>query len=111
MGRISWAKISYVLSLGFIFLMTATASVSAAPPPELERSALVSNLNQPTAFRFLPDGRILISEKGGAIKVFENNQLNSQPLITLVVLQTDTDEERGLLGIEPDPNFANNGYL
>jgi glucose/arabinose dehydrogenase/regulation of enolase protein 1 (concanavalin A-like superfamily) len=91
--------------------MTATASVSAAPPPELERSALVSNLNQPTAFRFLPDGRILISEKGGAIKVFENNQLNSQPLITLVVLQTDTDEERGLLGIEPDPNFANNGYL
>ena len=32
-------------------------------------------------------------------------------MITLAVLPTDTDEERGLLGIEVDPNFSQNGYL
>jgi glucose/arabinose dehydrogenase/regulation of enolase protein 1 (concanavalin A-like superfamily) len=94
-----------------VWMFGIASSVSASPPPELERTEIVSNLNQPTAFRHLPDGRILISEKGGAIKVYDSGHVQSEPLITLVVLQTDTDEERGLLGIEPDPNFAANGYL
>lgn len=111
MNKGSLTKIIQLVIAGFIYLFISTTSVSAAPPPEFERTPLVTNLNQPTAFRHLPDGRILISEKGGAIKVYQNNQVNPQPLITLVVLQTDTDEERGLLGIEPDPNFAANGYL
>lgn len=85
--------------------------VQAAVPPELERTTLVTGLNQPTAFRFLPDGRILIAEKQGAIKVYANGQVQDQPMITLAVLPTDNDEERGLLGIEPDPDFAQNGYL
>jgi len=80
-------------------------------PEELERTTLVSGLDQPTDFRFLPDGRILISEKGGAIKVYDDGHVHDEPLITLVVLPTDTDEERGLLGIEVDPNFEDNGYL
>lgn len=79
-------------------------------PDDLERTTLVSGLNQPTDFRILPDGRILIAEKGGAIKVYDG-QLHDQPLITLAVLPTDTDEERGLLGIEIDPDFEHNGYL
>ena len=94
--------------------MQAVVAAAADPsglPAEFERTTIVSGLNQPTAFRFLPDGRILIAEKGGAIKVVQNGQLQTDPLITLIVLQTDTDEERGLLGIEPDPNFATNGYL
>jgi glucose/arabinose dehydrogenase/regulation of enolase protein 1 (concanavalin A-like superfamily) len=104
-------RVLQILLLAFVFMYGGVSSASAAPPPDFERTALVSGLNQPTAFRHLPDGRILISEKAGAIKVYENNRVNPQPLITLVVLQTDTDEERGLLGIEPDPNFATNGYL
>jgi len=71
----------------------------------------VSGLNQPTDFRFLPDGRILIAEKGGAIKVYHDGEVHDDPLITLAVLQTDNDEERGLLGIAPDPDFQHNGYL
>lgn len=111
MAAAMWNKIGSILVLGFLSLVIISHPAAAAPPPEFERITLVDGLNQPTAFRHLPDGRILISEKGGAIKVFENNQVSNQPLITLVVLQTDTDEERGLLGIEPDPNFASNGHL
>lgn len=111
MAAISWTKIGSFITLGIIFFTAIVTPVHAAPPPEFERTVLVEGLDQPTAFRHLPDGRILISEKGGAIKVFANGQVASQPLITLVVLQTDTNEERGLLGIEPDPNFATNGHL
>ena len=78
---------------------------------EFERQVLVEGLVQPTDFRFLPDGSILIAEKGGAIKLFHDGHVNGEPVITLVTLPTDTDEERGLLGIEIDPNFEDNGYL
>lgn len=79
--------------------------------PDYERTTIVSGLNQPTDFRFLPDGDILIAEKGGAIKLYHDGHVHDDPVITLAVLETDNDEERGLLGIEVDPNFEQNGYL
>ncbi len=83
----------------------------AGLPADLERTTLVSGLDQPTDFRFLPDGSILIAEKGGAIKLYHDGHVHGEPLITLAVLPTDTDEERGLLGIEVDPDFENNGFI
>jgi len=72
-------------------------------------TTVVSGLEEPTDFRFLPDGRILFAEKGGAIKVAgENGQLQSTPLITL---PTATDWARGLAAIEVDPDFEENGYI
>ncbi len=125
---LSWAALGWVRRQADAELIadqptvaTATEVAAAAPPAvadeptglpaELERTTLVSGLYQPTDFRFLPDGRILITEKSGAVKVYEDGELHSEPLITLVVLPTDNDEERGLLGIEVDPDFENNGYL
>ena len=83
---------------------TYTSKVAVEVAPAFTRTVLVSGLNEPTDFRFLPDGRILIAEKAGAIQVYNNTtgQLQSQPLITLA---TDTDVGRGLLGLEVDPNF------
>ncbi|EHB50608.1 PKD domain containing protein [Mycolicibacterium rhodesiae JS60] len=77
-------------------------------PDDLERTTLVDGLNEPTDFRFLPDGTILISEKTGAIKVYQNGQLNDTPLITLT---TRNDVERGLAGLVVDPDFATNHYI
>ncbi|WNG86274.1 PQQ-dependent sugar dehydrogenase [Mycobacterium sp. ITM-2016-00317] len=80
-------------------------------PEHLERQVLIDGLVQPTDFRFLPNGDILVAEKGGAIKLFHDGHVHAEPVITLVTLPTDTDEERGLLGIELDPDFDDNGYL
>ncbi len=72
-------------------------------------STVVSGLVQPTDFRLLPDGRILIAEKGGAIKVADKDgQLQSAPLITL---PTPTAWARGLLAVEVDPDYQDNGYI
>jgi aldose sugar dehydrogenase len=79
-----------------------------AQPDGFDRTVLASGLDQPTDFRFLPDGRILIAEKTGAIKVYDNGQLQSQPAITLPVR---SDWSRGLAGIEVDPDFETNGYV
>ena len=72
-------------------------------------STVVSGLEEPTDFRFLPDGRILFAEKGGAIKLADQDgQLQSTPLITL---PTMTTWARGLAGLEVDPDFEHNGHI
>ena len=73
-----------------------------------ERTVLVSGLNQPVDFRFLPDGRILIAEKTGAIRVYENDQLQSQPLISAVRQHTRGAQDTG---IAVDPRFRENRYI
>ncbi len=72
-------------------------------------STVVSGLEEPTDLRFLPDGRILLAEKGGAIRVAgQDGQLQSTPLVTL---PTMTTWARGLNGLEVDPDYAHNGHI
>ena len=75
----------------------------------VQRSVVVSGLNSPVDFRFLPDGRLLVAEKGGAIKVVDKNgNVLAQPLLTLSV---NTVGERGVSGLAIDPQFATNGHI
>jgi aldose sugar dehydrogenase len=72
-------------------------------------STVASGLSAPTDFRFLPDGRILFAEKGGAIKATNRDgQLQNTPLITL---PSSTVWARGVNGIEVDPDYEENGYI
>lgn len=89
---------------------THTAVVSnTGLPPGFERTQLVTNLNEPTVLEFLPDGRLLIGERGGAIKVYANGQLQAAPLAQIAV--DTTNGERGLVGLAAHPQFVTNGYL
>lgn len=73
-----------------------------------DRAVAVDGLNSPVDFRFLPDGRIVVAEKGGAIRLVENGVLREQPLISLSV---STGGERGISGLAVDPDFGTNGYI
>lgn len=53
-----------------------------------------------------PDGRIFIAERGGIVKVFQNNIVS-----TVFTVATITDSEQGLLGLTLHPNFAANGFI
>ncbi|MDA2891871.1 PQQ-dependent sugar dehydrogenase [Mycolicibacterium sp. BiH015] len=73
-----------------------------------ERATVVEGLSSPVDFRFLPDGRILVAEKAGAIRVVEDGELLADPLITLSVR---TEVERGIAGLAVDPAFESNGRI
>ena len=88
--------------------LLASANNVSGLPDELERVTLTSELTEPTDFRFLPNGAILITEKSGTVRVFQNNELQLAPLITMNVL---TEVERGLAGVAVDPDFATNHYI
>ncbi len=68
----------------------------------------VTGLNNATSFAQAPDGRLLVAEQGGALRVIKNGALLATPFATFVV---DSSGERGLIGITLDPAFATNGFV
>ena len=66
----------------------------------------VGGLNAATAIAQLPDGRLLITEQGGTLRVWNGSSLG-----TMLTLAVDSQGERGLLGVTPHPNFASNGFI
>ena len=56
----------------------------------------------------LPDGRAVVLEKAGEVRVIRNGAVLPTPALTLTVC---SDSERGLLGFAADPFFAANGFV
>ncbi len=86
-------------------LILALASVARAEP----RVAVVAaGLEAPWALAFTPDGRLLVTERPGRVRVVENGRLDPDPLVTLNVVAKG---EAGLMGLAPAPGFLDNHYL
>lgn len=79
---------------------------AGTPASGFTDSLVVGGLSAPTAIAFLPDGTLLITEKGGALKLLDGSSTR-----TLVTLPVCTDSEMGLLGIAVDPDVASNGFI
>jgi len=101
------------------FLASATA-VLAAPAiarAQAVRSAKASlrlvtlshGLVQPWSMAFLPDGRMLITERPGRLRVFANGRLEPTPLAG--VPKVAATGQGGLLDVCLHPNFARNRVL
>lgn len=65
----------------------------------------LATLDNPWKMAFLPDGRLLITEKPGKLRIFADGKLsNAIGGVPKVVYH----EQGGLLGVAVDPDFANN---
>ncbi len=101
-------------------LVAALAVVAAAPgpaaavvltAPDLENRILATGLNTPTAFAWIPDGRLLIAEKEGVVKLVNRRNAPFGRVILDILGRVSTREDTGLLGIEVDRDFARNGFI
>ncbi len=70
-------------------------------------SVLASNLEIPWALAFLPDGRLLVTERPGRVRIIDNQTI-SEPVATMKVR---ANGEGGLHGVAVDPNFNSNNYI
>ena len=94
------------IAFAALALLTA-AAWAGTPAPGFTDTLYVGSLNQPTAIAFLPDGKLLITEKGGQLDLFDGSSTS-----TLVSIPVCTDSEMGLLGVAVDPSFTgNNGFI
>src|SRR6516225_3483445 len=67
------------------------------------------DLEQPWGMAFLPDGRMLITERPGRVRVFANGKLDRTPLSG--VPKVHTGGQAGLLDVCLHPRFVENRVL
>lgn len=98
-----------VVAASLLSLCTAAASTAQTIPPGFEDVPVV-DVPAPTAMAFTPDGRMLITSQPGRLFVVQNGSLVATPALDLSAVMC-TENERGLLGVAVDPQFAINGYV
>ena len=99
MLRVTFLSISIALS-GFLF-------AQEAPLPF--NKELVATFNEPWAMSFLPDGRILVTEKRGQLLLVTQDGEKSRPIAN--VPDVDYRGQGGLGDVILHPDFANNGLI
>ncbi|MFQ5745050.1 MAG: PQQ-dependent sugar dehydrogenase [Acidobacteriota bacterium] len=77
---------------------------------EVQVEVFLSGLEIPWSMVFAPDGRILISERPGRIRMVRQGQLESQPYATFPVYHR-RGREAGLMGLALPPDFPSTPYV
>ena len=97
-----------------IFVLTSPDNETSIPLPKPNSYSendsvmiLAENLDKPRSIA-VSENRIFVTEKDGAIRVVENDQLLESPLATF---RTPNVFDGGLLGIATHPNFSDNNFL
>ena len=79
-----------------------------ALPKGFTRTQIASGITGATAMEVAPDGRVLVCEQPGALRVVKDGALLTTPFLRIGV---DSEWERGLIGIALDPGFTRNGFV
>lgn len=75
----------------------------------LKVETVAEGLEQPWGLAFLPDGRMLVTEKAGRLRIVAKDGSLSQPVSGVPAV--DDRRQGGLLDVTLDPNFAENRLI
>ena len=87
-------------------LLLATAAVAQELPFEVSE---VTTFNEPWAMTFLPDGRLLVTEKRGRLMIVTQDGEKSRPVDD--VPDVDYRGQGGLGDVILHPDYTNNGII
>lgn len=77
-------------------------------PAEYTISTVTTGLTGATALETLADGRVLVCEQVGRLRVIKHGELLAQPMLELAV---DANWERGLIGVTVHPEFPQQPFV
>lgn len=103
------------LAAAFVLLLDATNALAAAPVEgssgghDFAVEVAAEGLTWPWSLAFLPDGRLLVTEREGRLRVIENGRLLDEAVSG--VPPVAVEGQGGLLDVVPHPAFADNGLL
>lgn len=86
--------------------LSPTATASPTPPTTGVTTTAVATLDNPWAMVFLPDGRMLVTERPGRLRVVTQAGVVGSAITGLPALQAEG--QGGLLDVALDPQFATN---
>ncbi len=96
----------------FVLLFMTLNSCAGGLPANLVRNNLNLSLSSPVTVRHAGDGtgRLFIAEQGGTIKIYNGTSLEATNFIDITSIVA-SGGERGLLGLDFDPDYSNNGFF
>ena len=96
-----------VVAIGVVLLVLAMRPFA----PTLETSVIQSGLAIPWDLAFLPDGRMIVTERPGRIRFYAGPEPGAELLQTLEVADVRAEGEAGLMGVAVDTDFAANPFV
>ena len=109
-GLLRWQRTMWT-GIGLVLLVLgAPLTVQAQLPSDFVDESVLAGLSQPVSLAFLPDGRLLILQKGGSIVIADPAQSWSTGTY-MTITNINSGYERGLLDLTLDPDFEVNGYF
>ena len=106
----------FIRALALIALVAAAGNAYAADAPIVRTDehsvrvhTLVQGLEHPWGMAFLPDGRILITEREGRLRIVRDGRLDPNPVTGLPAIAPNG--QGGLLDVALHPQFAQNGWI
>jgi len=95
-----------LLALAFAFSSGALAQSHNSDEHPFRVVQIVKGLQQPWSLAFLPDGRMLVTEKAGRLRVISNGKLEPQPIAGLP--QMTVHGQGGLHDVVLHPQYEKN---
>lgn len=77
---------------------------------EASSPTFINGLKRPTGIDFAPDGKMFVSDWFGRVKVFDSVDDTSPTLAVDIATEVHSFGDRGLLGMELDPQFGTTGH-
>ncbi len=106
-----------VVVLAFLLAGAGLAAIGSPPahaldlPPGFYDETVFEHLQDPIAIRFTPDGRVFVADKQGLVYVFDNLEDTTPTVFADLRKQAYDNGDRGILGLELDPNFEQNHHV
>lgn len=88
------------------FISCGPREITESANSEIKIDELANGLNHPWAIEFLPDGRVLVTERSGDLRILNKDTSLSDPITG--VPEVFAQEQGGLLDVAVDPDFEQN---
>jgi aldose sugar dehydrogenase len=101
LDRINYVISTLIIALSLILSLHISSPALAQPSisvPSSTAELVLDGLSSPTSIAFLDENNILLLEKEGSVRLISNGQLQPEPVLLLEGVESNN--ERGLLGIE-----------
>ncbi len=102
-------KALLVLLAGALATQLAAAQSIQSEEHAFRLVELVRGLEQPWSLAFLPDGRMLVTEKAGRLRIVRDGTLDPQPVAGLP--EVTVHGQGGLMDVALHPRFSENGLV
>ena len=109
MTRLGWSVVPAVAVLGACAPADAVDRVFATETGAIRVETLAEGLSHPWAIDFLPDGRMVVTERAGRLRLATADGRISDPIAD--VPEVDARGQGGLLDVAVHPEFADNRLI